>query len=139
MGNTIKKTTTTDTVVPVLFYHGKENWEPERLYEYFPGIDNTIKIFIPDFDIIFTNIIKIPDKKIKNEMFKRDANKVLFLLLKYIFKTDYWTRHLKEILATGQGYFDSEEGTGFLKSIIIYLFSAKEFDIETIISILTIN
>ena len=68
-------------VIPILFYHGKEKWEIRRFDTYFIGIDDILKRFIPCFNIIFTDITKLPDEQIKYEMFRREANKILFLIV----------------------------------------------------------
>lgn len=123
-------------VIPILFYHGKEEWKIKKFSAYFEGIDDFLLSFIPCFDIIFTDISRQSDGQIKNQMFKREANKILFLLMKHIFHFDYLKNHLKEFLEIGKKYFESEEGTGFLKSILIYLYSSNKFEINTIVSTL---
>ena len=100
-------------VIPVLFYHGKEKWEIRKFSEYFEGIDDYLRIFVPEFSIILIDISKFPDEEIKNKLFIREANKVLFLLMKHIFDAEYLEAHLKEFLEVGKGFFESEEGTGF--------------------------
>lgn len=69
-------------------------------------------------------------------MFTREANKILFLLMKYVFEFNYLKEHLQEILELGKNYFQGEEGTGFLKSILIYLYSTNDMETGTVVSVL---
>ena len=123
-------------IIPILFYHGKEKWEPRKLNEYFTGIDEYLKTFIPGFDIIFTNITKVSDEQVRNKLFDREANKILFLLMRHIFDPGYMLDHLQDFLEIGRKYFESKEGIGFLKSILIYLFTTNEFESKMIFNIL---
>ena len=83
-------------IIPVLFYHGKEKWKIRRFEEYFDGIDDYLKAYIPDFNFIFTDIGKVPDDMIINTLFDRVANKILFLLLKHVTESEYLNKHLKD-------------------------------------------
>jgi predicted transposase/invertase (TIGR01784 family) len=122
-------------IIPVLFYHGKEKWEIQSFYDYFPGIDDQLKRFIPCFSIIFTNITTIPDEQIISKLFDREANKVLFLLMKHIYDTEYLEEHLEEILTIGKGYFEKGNGWIFLKTVLVYLYATNEIKTEKIIKI----
>ena len=122
-------------MVKTLFYHGKEKWEIDSFYDYFPGIDEQLKRFIPCFSIIFTNIASIPDEQIMFKLFDRDANKVLFLLMKHIFDTEYLEEHLEEILKTGKRYFEKGNGWQFLKTVLLYLYTTNEIKPEKIIKV----
>ena len=71
-------------IIPVLFYHGKEKWEIHKFEDYFEGIDKYLRKFVPEYNIILTDISEFSDEQIKNRLFDREANKVLFLLMKHI-------------------------------------------------------
>jgi predicted transposase/invertase (TIGR01784 family) len=70
-----------------------------------------------------------------SKLFDREANKVLFLLMKHIFDTEYLEEHLEEILKTGKEYFNKGNGWKFLKTVLIYLYTTNEIKTEKIIKI----
>ena len=86
-------------IIPILFYHGKEKWEIRKLCDYFIGIDDYLKTFIPNFEIIFTDITKVSDEQVMKKLFDREANKILFLLMKHIFDPNYMLEHLKDFFS----------------------------------------
>ncbi len=53
-------------VLPILIYHGEEDWTPKTLKEVFGDIPREFLQYLPDYQIAFLNINKIPDKELAN-------------------------------------------------------------------------
>ena len=43
-------------VIPIIIYHGEENWKVRSFYDYFEGIDDILKQYIPNFNYQLTNL-----------------------------------------------------------------------------------
>jgi predicted transposase/invertase (TIGR01784 family) len=131
----IKKQQSLTPVIPVVFYHGKEKWDMRPFPDYFKGLDAFLEQYIPSFHMVLTDTSRYPDNEIRDTLFAREANKILFLLMKYIFNTGYLKDHLKDILETGREFLKSREGLEFFKSILVYLFTTTEFTVDYIVNI----
>ena len=95
-------------VVPVVFYHGKQNWNGRQLRELF-GESTSLRVCIPDFLMIVYNLKKVPRETLQ----LKPAENSLFILLQaltmknsaeVIYKTlimfinTQWNEHEKNIL-----------------------------------------
>lgn len=119
-------------VIPIIFYHGQQKWQIKSLHEYFPEIDATLLKFIPQMDLIFENTVNHSDDEIINNLFSREANKIMYLLLKHFHEFEYLEQNLLQILELGKDYFNTEEGFIFLQTIISYLLSSTELTQESL-------
>ncbi len=63
-------------VIPIIIYNGTEDWEPKRLRDKISSFDETLKRFIPDFDVLFIDV-----KDLSFEMLgELEKDEFLFLL-----------------------------------------------------------
>ena len=114
-------------VIPVIFYHGKEKWQVKSFSDYFKGMDENLKQFIPEFKYIFTDLNRIPDEEIIKEKFKSKINKVMVLLLRHMSDEEYIKEQLKDIFSLIKEFF-TEEKKGIVISFLIYIMSTTEID-----------
>jgi len=84
-------------IIPVIFYHGEENWKYRPITNFFKDYNENLYRFLPGFDYIITDICQFDDNKIRNELVKRDINKALFMLFKYIHNETLLVEKLYEI------------------------------------------
>jgi len=49
-------------VIPVIFYHGKERWQIKPFSNYFTGIDETLKYYIPEINYLLTDLSSFTDE-----------------------------------------------------------------------------
>jgi predicted transposase/invertase (TIGR01784 family) len=130
----IKQQTSLKLVIPIIFYHGVKKWEYKPLASYFPIKNKFLSQFIPDFTYLLADLLHYSDDQIKEQLFKRDANKILTLVMKHIFDEVYIERELGAIFKLGELYYTIEEGEKFLISILLYLFySLEDLDAEKIL------
>ena len=123
-------------VVPVIFYHGKEKWEKRSITDFFEGLDEVLYKFLPKFEYIFTNINNYDDEKIKKGLFKRDFNKVMAMMFKYIQYEDTLCRKLPEIFTLVKDHLDNEEKQRKLISFVYYIIELTELPEKEISDIL---
>ena len=114
-------------IVPVIFYHGEEEWVIKPLYKYFNGVDEVLRKFIPDFSYILTNLNEISDSVILHEMFKSNINKVMALLFKHMKDEEYLKNQMKDIFSIVKEFFPYEK-RGVIITFIIYIMSITEID-----------
>lgn len=119
---TIKQEKKPTPIVPILFYHGDKEWEIGNLYDKFSGINDEMKRYIPNFEIVFINLQQYTDEEII-KLFKNVANQIIFLIMKNIKDVNKIKQNIKEYLELGKEYYNEDEGRYFLISIIKYLFN----------------
>ncbi len=120
-------------VIPVILYHGKEEWKVRRFSEYFEGIDETFCRFIPEFEYILTDLSKYSNEDIKEKVFRKASLEISLLIMRNIFNENELESNLKDFFEIGRHYFEEEEGLRFLESIIRYLYSTTEIEVDTVV------
>jgi predicted transposase/invertase (TIGR01784 family) len=113
-------------VIPIVLYHGKENWKPGRLKSCFKNLPEEIAPFIPDFKYIFVDLSHYTDEEIADRIFTQASLKISLLILKNIFHTEKLEKELRNFFEIGRIYFQEEKGLKFLESIIKYVFQVTE-------------
>jgi predicted transposase/invertase (TIGR01784 family) len=130
----IKQKVALKLVIPIIFYHGTKDYEYRPLESYFPAHNNRFRQFVPEFTYILVNFKSYSDRQIKEQLFKRDSNKVLILFMKHIFDKEYIKCELGSILKIGVFYYTTEEGKKFFICILHYIFqSTGEISEEAVI------
>ncbi|MBF0228168.1 MAG: Rpn family recombination-promoting nuclease/putative transposase [Desulfamplus sp.] len=138
--NSVKQKKHRMPVIPIVVYHGKENWNPDSLRSCFKDLPEILTPFIPDFKYIFINISSWSDTEIKDAMFSLASLKISMLIMKHIFDQKRLENHLAEFLEIGRSFFQEKRGIKFLKTVISYLFKATEIKTDTVVrSILSIT
>lgn len=112
-------------VVPVIFYHGKKMWEMKPLFDYFKGVDENLKQYIPVFKYILTDLNKMPDKVIIKEKFRRNINKVMVLLFRHIWEQGYIEEQLEDIFSLLKDFF-TEDKKEIIVSFLLYIMSTTD-------------
>jgi predicted transposase/invertase (TIGR01784 family) len=120
-------------VIPIIFYHGTEKWESYRFYMSFESIDETLKLFIPDFNYLLMDLSDYSDKQIINGVFNNVATKIASLLMKNIYDEKKLLKNLVDFLNIGALYFREEKGLRFLEAVIRYLMSNLDIQATNVI------
>ena len=121
-------------VIPVILYHGKEVWKVRRFSGYFEGIDETFCRFIPEFEYLLTDLSKYSDEEIKAKVFNKASLEIALLIMRNIFNERELERNLKDFFEIGRQYFEEEEGLKFLESVIRYLYSSTEIEVDKVVN-----
>ncbi len=118
-------------VIPIIVYHGKDKWNAQRFEEYFTGIDNDLKPFLPIFDYILADLSKYSDEKIIN-LFKVITVQISLLLMKNIFNETLLRQKLPIIFSDITTILKTDNGEKFLITILYYIFTNTEIDYKKI-------
>jgi hypothetical protein len=105
-------------VVPVLIYHGRENWTPGQFKSDFGPLPGYLEDFIPEFRFLFINLSKREDLAVLTRL--KSLNAAL-LLLKYI-----WSSEGIESRLPGLFLWLSADGN-LLHASIVYIFTRHHF------------
>jgi predicted transposase/invertase (TIGR01784 family) len=115
-------------VIPILFYHGSEDWNNKKFEDYFIGIDETLKKYLPAFDYELINTKNFSDEQIK-QMFQMLSLKTGILIMKHIFdEPDTLINELESIFENLQHLLETENGRNLFETTVIYLFSNMKND-----------
>ncbi len=125
-GYNIKQKEVFVPVIPIVLYHGKENWKPGRFKSCFNNLPEEIAPFIPDFKYIFVDLSHYTDEEIAAKIFTQASLKISLLILKNIFHAEKLEKELRNFFEIGRIYFQEEKGLKFLESIIKYIFQVTE-------------
>ena len=130
----IKQTERLMPVIPVILYHGKEEWKVRKFSEYFEGMDETFCRFVPEFEYIFTDLSKYSNEDIKKKVFRKVSLEISLLIMRNIFNENELESNLKDFFEIGRHYFEEEEGLRFLESVIRYLYSSTEIEVSKVVN-----
>jgi len=120
-------------VIPIVVYHGKENWNPGLLSSRFRHLPESVKPFVPDFEYIFVNLASWSNEFIKESLFLSAPLKIGMLIMKNIYDQDMLERHLSEFLEPGRLFFEKHEGLSFLQAVITYLFKVTDIATDALV------
>ncbi|HFA48747.1 MAG TPA: hypothetical protein ENJ95_07005 [Bacteroidetes bacterium] len=90
-----QKGTSPTPVIPVLFYHGQEDWQPKPWKDYLKGWDEEFAPFTPSGGCIFVPLSGMTDEEIKR--FRNGFLVASLLLMKHRLERDYLLENLPKI------------------------------------------
>ena len=120
---TLKQEKKLVAVLPLIFYHGKDKWEVRPFCDYFAGIDEPLKAYIPELNYLLTDLSCYTDDELKNGVFDNVSTKLSALLMKNIHNEGKLLENLVDFLQIAALYFREEKGLRFLEAVIRYLMS----------------
>ncbi len=94
-------------IVPVLFYHGAEEWEPKPWKDYLEGWDEVFAPFTPPGGCIYISLTGMSDEEIKG--FRYGFLVTSLLLMKHRLERDYLLENLVKIFTFVEA--DSKENS----------------------------
>ncbi len=117
-------------VIPIIFYHGVNTWIIKPLDEYFEGISDQIKRFVPKIEYILIDISALSDDKIK--VYGQYELRASLFLFKYVFDNEELKRKFEDFFNANQKLNTREEE--FIVTFIEYLRNnLKKEDMEIVI------
>jgi hypothetical protein len=93
------------------------------MYDYFLARERELRVFIPHFSYVLTDLLAYSNEEIKESVFDRAFLKIAFLLMKNIHSLEALKDNLETILRIGRMYYKEEKGTIFLVKVVKYLYS----------------
>jgi predicted transposase/invertase (TIGR01784 family) len=130
-----KKKEKPTVVIPIILYHGKEEWKMRSLFDYFEGLDDVLKAFIPNFEYHLTDLKNYND----DELLAMGIGKLLniFLAMRHIRNVNYIKENFDKLFIQAESYIINDEGKNFLYTLFVYLLKNNEFSGEDIERIVT--
>jgi predicted transposase/invertase (TIGR01784 family) len=106
-------------IIPIVFYHGKDEWINEPFDSYFGVIEPATLRFLPCFDYILINLQDYTDERIKklNSIYLQKT----FLAFKHYSDKNYWQQHIVDLVFVGYLPEKNINTRSFFQMIIVYL------------------
>jgi predicted transposase/invertase (TIGR01784 family) len=121
------KQKTITPVIPIIFYHGKKEWNiPLNFIDSFNFSENNKKLFskyIPNFTPEFIDLKKTDIEKIISSL----TLKVILYTFKNIWHFED-LKKLKELISLSENLFYEESGIKIIQRLLLYLFSINDIE-----------
>ena len=118
----IKQNKPLKIIIPIVVYHGKDNWEMRKIDDYFYIPNEHFRKFLPIFDYVLTDLSAISDDRISQ--IRQNAKLFNALMaLKHSRNLKFVLENLSLILAQAEDYLENQGGQNFFHTIIVYLTS----------------
>ena len=120
--NQIKNKENLTVVIPIIIYHGEDTWKVRSFDEYFEGIDENLKQYVPNFNYQLTSLANYSD----DELIDMGIGKLLnvFLAMLHVRDLQYIRENFGTIFIAAEKYLPENEN--FLHLIFVYLYKNIE-------------
>ena len=107
-------------IIPMVFYHGKAKWTYKPVTELFDDLPRMLKPFVPEFETIFIDLVRMPDEAIDviEQLFLRSA----LITQKYAFDAEALEQQITRIFSTLGQYRERN----LFKQLIVYFYNVYE-------------
>jgi len=126
-GIQIKQHQNLTVVIPIIFYHGKKEWQTKPFDAYFNNIDKELQKFIPSFDYELIDTSTYSDKELA-EYFESIELQIGLLVMKNIFNEQEIIQKLSFIFNDLNKLLQTEQGKQFFDTIVTYMLNATSID-----------
>jgi hypothetical protein len=117
-------------IIPILFYHGEQEWAYRPLAGFFEGLDEALRPYLPAFEYIYNDIQSLPDEALLAMLHSRLLQSAL-LTMKHYFDPAYLKENAVLILAGSR-----DEQGNFFMPLLVYMFDKVQADSKTVIEII---
>ena len=111
-------------IVPIVVYHGKENWKKRAFSSFFPGLDENLMPFIPNFDYVFTNLADWTDEALMS--LQVGLLKNTLLILKHFKEVQYTQQHIDRLFWGVESYIEDPSQKEHIRIFWSYLYQTHE-------------
>ncbi|MBN2769747.1 MAG: Rpn family recombination-promoting nuclease/putative transposase, partial [Spirochaetes bacterium] len=122
-------------IVPIIFYHGKQRWKIVPFQDLLDSCNENWGQFVPDFRYLLTDVARYDDETIKNKLYKREFNRALALIFKYIGNESLLFEKLYDIMFQLKDYLDNEKDVQLIMSFLTYMMSLTNITPEYLTTI----
>ncbi len=130
----IKQKEKLPVVIPLLIYHGEQEWKISREFKEILEIQSDLFLkYIPNFEYLLYDLSKCNDSKMKGPK----QLKIMMQLMKYINNTDFLEK-FKEIMKKMEKNIDIDD-LNYMKTITIYILSTTEIDVKEFVKVVKEN
>jgi predicted transposase/invertase (TIGR01784 family) len=119
-------------VVPMIFYHGVENWEYNSLRQLVPGIMEEFKRYIPDFETLFVDLARMSEEALND--IQLVLLRAALQLQRYSVEPELLLEKMRKILER----IDSERDIprNFSRQLFVYFFEISEISVEELTTLI---
>lgn len=120
--------------IPILFYHGKELWNPGPLREQYGAVPEALAGYIPHFDFVKVDVQAMSDEEICS---MQDAVLLrnIFLVFKHAREAEYIRRYFREVFIFVRENVPEEVLLGLFQATLLYLQIVSPFNKHEIMEI----
>lgn len=111
-----------ELIIPILYYHGRQNWKFKPLEVYFPDYPDFLKKYLPAYATEFVNLHQVPPEQIL--ALKNGLLSSAVMLQKYYFDPEALTIHILTILENLNPYLESN----IIDTIFVYMIECTHLD-----------
>ncbi|MBN2435038.1 MAG: Rpn family recombination-promoting nuclease/putative transposase [Spirochaetes bacterium] len=122
-------------IVPIIFYNGRQRWKIVPFNDLFEDCDENWSQFVPDLKYLLTDVARYNDETIKNKLYKREFNRALALIFKYIGNESLLFEKLYDIMFQLKDYLDNEKDVQLIMSFLTYMMSFTNITPEYLMTI----
>ena len=125
----IKENKSLELILPVLFYHGKENWKYKTIKDLLSNYPSSFMRFVPNFDVFNINLKSYPQQELAQ------IRAEYLSACMQVMNADTPSKAKKGLREIVKRHKNFEDGEQILK-IIRYLYTVSEIKMEEIIEII---
>lgn len=125
----LKNGNTLNLVVPIIFYHGKEEWEVLSSRALFSNLPLELQEYAPDFKFVFSDLVRMNERDLDN--LENEFITATLIAQKYSQDPEELIKNLTRIFNT----FSGVKNRNYIKSLIVYVISLVKVDIKDIIDL----
>jgi len=111
-------------IIPIVVYHGKQKWERRSFASHFPGWDDTLSPFIPNFQYLLTDLADWSDEALMTLQVGLVKN--LFLILKHFKDVQYIQRYIDRLFWGVEPYLDDSSQKKHIEVFWKHLYLTNE-------------
>lgn len=108
-------------VLPILMYHGQQPLAYLPIRHFFEPVDSAFQPYLPDFEYIFHNFLKIPDEQI--EHIEPTLLSAALLVMKHFYDSGYLEENASVLLLKAM-----DEHGNLFKPLVVYFFNKMKAD-----------
>lgn len=119
-------------VIPIVFYHGKTNWNYQSMQDYFQGIPTPLLRYLPLFDYDLIDLSVMANAQI--EQFRNSFLAVSTFLLKHRHQSNYikvFEREFVELMKR----IDFQTDEGLVETLLLYIQQTNDLAVEELLFI----
>jgi predicted transposase/invertase (TIGR01784 family) len=122
-------------VIPIVIYHGDKEWKMRPFADYFEGVDEELRRFIPSFDYNLTSLSNYSDEQLIDMGIGKLVN--VFLAMNHVRNVGYILNNYETIFIHAEKDLQKNKNLQFFQTIFFYLYKNIEMSSEQLETIVT--
>ena len=118
-------------IIPIVFYHGEENWLYKPFLSYFDPIDPILSPFMPTFDYLLADTNQWSDEQL--EGMSIGIIQQALLLFKHGRDSNYMHQYFQKLFSSLESYSKNNQYTNLIISFSVYVIAVAGIEEENFI------